>query len=204
METKDIFRKKAVDRVNSPEQLNDYIRVTSPSIWMVLAGVICILAGAIVWGIFGNLYTTVDGAGIVYDRNLTVYIRTADRPNVEEGMTINCNGLILATPELTTLSLAFSYSDVDPEDVKTAIAAASLDAQVPPTPSVGDIQAETEGTDLAGKRDQTYDKAVVASVADFDAVWDAGMAEYLAAGGQAIIDERTAAWDATYSSDNLN
>ena len=92
METKDIFRKKAVDRVNSPEQLNDYIRVTSPSIWMVLAGVICILAGAIVWGIFGNLYTTVDGAGIVYDRNLTVYIRTADRPNVEEGMTINCNG----------------------------------------------------------------------------------------------------------------
>ena len=42
METKDIFRKKAVDRVNSPEQLNDYIRVTSPSIWMVLAGVIWI------------------------------------------------------------------------------------------------------------------------------------------------------------------
>ncbi len=119
-------------------------------------------------------------------------------------MTINCNGLRLATPELTTLSLAFSYSDVDPEDVKTAIAVASKDAQVPPTPSVGDIQAETEGTDLSGKRDQTYDKAVVASVADFDAVWDAGMAEYLAAGGQAIIDERTAAWDATYSSDNLN
>ena len=118
-------------------------------------------------------------------------------------MTINCNGLRLATPELTTLSLAFSYSDVDPEDVKTAIAVASKDAKVPPTPSVGDIAAETEGTDLAGKRDQTYDKAVVASVADFDSVWDQGMAEYLAAGGQAIMDERAAAWDATYSSDML-
>ncbi|MBO7334104.1 MAG: sugar ABC transporter substrate-binding protein, partial [Lachnospiraceae bacterium] len=119
-------------------------------------------------------------------------------------MTINCNGLRLATPELTTLSLAFSYSDVDPEDVKTAIAVASKDAKVPPTPSVGDIAAETEGTDLAGKRDQTYDKAVVASVADFDSVWDQGMSEYLAAGGQAIMDERAAAWDATYSSDNLD
>ena len=119
-------------------------------------------------------------------------------------MTINCNGLRLATPELTTLSLAYSYSDVDPEDVKTAIAVASKDAQVPPTPSVGDIAAETEGTDLSGKRDQTYDKAVVASVADFDSVWDQGMSEYLAAGGQAIMDERAAAWDATYSSDNLD
>jgi len=118
-------------------------------------------------------------------------------------MTINCNGLRLATPELTTLSLAYSYSDVDPEDVKNAIAVASKDAKVPPTPSVGDIAAETEGTDLAGKRDQTYDKAVVAAVADFDSVWDQGMTEYLNAGGQAIIDERTSAWDATYSSDML-
>lgn len=92
METKDIFRKKAVERVNSPEQLNDYIRVTSPPIWMVLAGVICILVGAIIWGIFGNLYTTIDGAGIVYDHNLTVYVGTGDRASVKEGMTITCNG----------------------------------------------------------------------------------------------------------------
>ncbi|MCR4991101.1 MAG: sugar ABC transporter substrate-binding protein [Lachnospiraceae bacterium] len=118
-------------------------------------------------------------------------------------MTINCNGLRLSSPELTTLSLAYSYSDVDPEDVKNAIEVAQVDAKTPKTPSVGDIQAETEGTDLDGKRDQTYDKAVVASEADFDSVWDQGIEEYLAAGGQAIIDERTAAWDATYSSDNL-
>ena len=113
-------------------------------------------------------------------------------------MTINCNGLRLSTPELTELSLAFSYSDVDPADVQQAIQAASLDAKIPPTVSVGDIAAETEGTDLAGKRDQTYDKAVIAKEADFDSVWDNGMTEYLAAGGQAIIDERTAAWEATY------
>ena len=113
-------------------------------------------------------------------------------------MTINCNGLRLATEDLTNISLAYSYSDVDPADVKQAIEAAKLDAKVPATPSVGDIKAETEATDLAGKRDQTYDKAVVASVADFDAVWDAGMKEYLNAGGQAIMDERKAAWENTY------
>ncbi len=118
-------------------------------------------------------------------------------------MTINCNGLRLDTEELTVQSLAFAYADVDPADVQNAIKVAQVDAKTPKTPSVGDIQAETEGTDLDGKRDQAYDKAVVASEADFDSVWDQGMEEYLAAGGQAIIDERTAAWEATYSSDNL-
>ena len=113
-------------------------------------------------------------------------------------MTINCNGLRLATEELTNISLAYSYSDVDPADVKQAIEAAKLDAKVPATPSVGDISAETEGTDLAGKRDQTYDKAVVASVADFESVWTEGINEYLAAGGQDIMDERKTAWEATY------
>ena len=32
-----IFRKKSLDRISSPEQLNDYIRVANPGIWMILA-----------------------------------------------------------------------------------------------------------------------------------------------------------------------
>ena len=55
MENNEIFRKKAVERISSPEKLNDYIHVTSPSIWIALLGVICILVGAIVWAVFGNI-----------------------------------------------------------------------------------------------------------------------------------------------------
>lgn len=92
MERKDIFRKKAVDRVTSPEQLNDYIHVTSPSIWMLLTGIILILVGAIVWGIFGNLYTTVNGSGVVSNHNMVIYISAEDRTSVKEGMTVTANG----------------------------------------------------------------------------------------------------------------
>ena len=52
-----IFRKKSLDRISSPEQLNDYIRVANPGIWMILAAVIILLAGVCVWGIFGHLDT---------------------------------------------------------------------------------------------------------------------------------------------------
>lgn len=91
MERKDLFRKEAVDRVASPEQLNDYIHVTSPAIWMALAGIILILVGAIVWGIFGSVYTTISGAGTAYNRNLVLYIKTDDRASVRVGMDITVN-----------------------------------------------------------------------------------------------------------------
>lgn len=54
-----IFRKSSIDRVSSPEQLNDYIRVTNPGVWLVLAAVIVLLMGACVWGIFGRLETKI-------------------------------------------------------------------------------------------------------------------------------------------------
>ena len=38
-----IFRKKSLDRLSSPEQLNDYLHVTSPGIWIVLGAVIFLL-----------------------------------------------------------------------------------------------------------------------------------------------------------------
>lgn len=54
-----LFRKSSIDRVSSPEQLNDYIRVTNPGVWLVLAAVVALLIGACVWGIFGRLDTTI-------------------------------------------------------------------------------------------------------------------------------------------------
>ena len=31
-----VFRKKTLDRISSPEQLTDYLRVTNPGIWVAL------------------------------------------------------------------------------------------------------------------------------------------------------------------------
>ncbi len=49
------FRKKSIDRISSPEKLDDYIRVTTPGVWIVLAAMILLLAGAIIWGIAGEV-----------------------------------------------------------------------------------------------------------------------------------------------------
>ena len=63
----DLFRKKSIERVSSPEQLNDYVKVSSPGVWAVLAAVLILLAGAFVWGILGRLETTVPAVVISRD-----------------------------------------------------------------------------------------------------------------------------------------
>jgi len=50
-----IFRKSSLERMSSPEQLNDYIRVSNPSVWIILAAIAILLIAAIVWGIVYEL-----------------------------------------------------------------------------------------------------------------------------------------------------
>ncbi len=50
-----VFRKKSLDRVSSPEQLNDYIRVTTPSVWLVLAALLVLLVGMLAWSVLGTV-----------------------------------------------------------------------------------------------------------------------------------------------------
>lgn len=110
--------------------------------------------------------------------------------------TITCNGLNLSTKELTDLSKAYGYAEIDPELVQQANKIAQTDIVPAKNVNVGSIDAETGvGDTLSAKRDQVYDNAVIAKEADFDKVWDELIADYLSAGGQAIIDERTAKWD---------
>ena len=50
-----LFRQKSIDKVSSPEKLDDYIRVTTPSVWIALVAMAVLLIGVIVWGCFGEL-----------------------------------------------------------------------------------------------------------------------------------------------------
>ena len=82
MEEGQLFRKKSLDSISAPEQLNDYIRVITPTVWIALAAVVILLAGAVVWGIFGRLETVTKTKATVHDGLAVCYV-TGD---VAEGM----------------------------------------------------------------------------------------------------------------------
>lgn len=83
-----LFRQKSIDRVSSPEQLNEYIRVSNPGVWMVLASIVILLVGVCVWGVFGHLDTTLSAVAIAEGDEVTVYVKEADIASIEKGMTV--------------------------------------------------------------------------------------------------------------------
>lgn len=83
-----IYRKKSIDRVKSPEELNDYIRVSNPSVWLVLSAIIILLIGICIWGIFGRLYTKISVNGICTNGILTCYVEESDIQKITDDMKI--------------------------------------------------------------------------------------------------------------------
>ncbi len=60
-----LYRKSALEKISSPEQLDKALTVTSAMSWMALAAVTLILVVTIVWSIVGTIPVTVTTSGIV-------------------------------------------------------------------------------------------------------------------------------------------
>lgn len=86
-----IFRKKVIDRMSSPEQLNDRIKVTNPGVWMILAAIVILLIGICVWGIFGKLETKLTVAAESHDGQTVLYVKESDISSVKENMSVSVN-----------------------------------------------------------------------------------------------------------------
>ncbi len=83
-----LFRKSSIDRVNSPEQLNDYIRVANPSVWILLAAIVVLLVGVVIWGVFGSVETKVNTTLIVQNGTVSAYVSSDNISSLKEGMTV--------------------------------------------------------------------------------------------------------------------
>ena len=89
MEEKQLYRKQVMDRLSSPEDLNDYLKVTNPAVWVVLAAIILIIAGALIWGSTVNINSKVTGAAEVSEGKLIVTFEDESGAlNVKEGLEI--------------------------------------------------------------------------------------------------------------------
>ena len=95
MEQQELFRKESVERVSSPEQLSDYLHVTSPAIWVVLAAVVLLLASLFVWSSVTAVESYATGRAEVHSGVLTMTFDDAQRAeNVTVGMDVKVGELV--------------------------------------------------------------------------------------------------------------
>lgn len=51
----ELFRRQSLERITSPEELSDYIRVAAPSVWLILLATTILLVGMLAWSILGTV-----------------------------------------------------------------------------------------------------------------------------------------------------
>jgi len=61
----DPFRKQALDRLSSAEELDRVVRVSRPGTWIALAGLLLVVAAVVLWATLSSITTTVSGLGFV-------------------------------------------------------------------------------------------------------------------------------------------
>lgn len=102
-----IFRKAALDKLSSPEQLDQLMQVTAPRGWIALAACGAVLLAALLWSIFGRIPTKVQARGILIKQGGVFLATSRGDGNVLEILTrtgnLVTNGQTLALisqPEL--------------------------------------------------------------------------------------------------------
>lgn len=87
-QTSSPFRAKNLEKIESPEAMNDYLQVTSPGVWIVLLSIIIFLAGACIWGVLGHIDSTVKAAVISSEGNTICLVPETALESVIENRSI--------------------------------------------------------------------------------------------------------------------
>lgn len=90
-----LFRQKALDKLRSPEQLDEIMVVTSPQGWLVLGTVLALIVAALVWSAVASIEMSVRGQGALVsgpsesELSSVLYVSLFDAYQIEPGMTVH-------------------------------------------------------------------------------------------------------------------
>lgn len=62
---RDLFRKESLERLASPEQLDQLMQVVNPKSWLPIASLGLLIGSAVVWSVQGRIPMTIEGRGVL-------------------------------------------------------------------------------------------------------------------------------------------
>lgn len=79
---REIFRKKSLERISSPERIDSYIKTTSAPSKLIIAAIVLVLAGFTVWGFYGRVELTCSAVTVCRDGIAVCYIGEDDAESI--------------------------------------------------------------------------------------------------------------------------
>ncbi len=87
-----LFRAAALDRLSSPEQLDERLQIVPPRTWLAFLALAGLLLAAGAWSVFARIPVRVSGEGVFYSAwpgtppKLTVFVPVADARQLRAGL----------------------------------------------------------------------------------------------------------------------
>jgi HlyD family secretion protein len=104
-----MYRKAALDRLSSPDDLDRMLTVTSPHLWLVLCGLGTFVVTALIWSFVARIPTKADGTGVLIGQGGVVNVVTTGTGVVTNlhlkiGDTVKTGDIVatIAQPEIVT------------------------------------------------------------------------------------------------------
>ena len=72
-----IFRKEVLEKLQSPDRLNEMVQITNPRSWLALIGISGIVFAALLWGFLGSIPESVNGRGILIQHGGVVEVASS-------------------------------------------------------------------------------------------------------------------------------
>ena len=112
----ELFREKSLEKIKSPDNLNEYIKVINPSLWIVFLAAFLLLAGAFIWGYFGQIEDKLAVAVVARDGKVTCEYNES----VQVGMQAVLGGYEGKVSSVNPLEITISFDNPIPDGIYSA------------------------------------------------------------------------------------
>jgi HlyD family secretion protein len=113
-----LFRKAAIDKVSSPEQLDLLMRVTSPIGWLALLTVAVLIAAVGAWSVVGSIADLVDGQGTLFRGERLAEVKATMSGSIVK-LTVRSGDVVSAGQVIATLKRERAASEQRDADAIT-------------------------------------------------------------------------------------
>ena len=109
--SRSIFNERASDKLRSPDDLDKYVQVTNPSVWVILVACIALLAGLLAWGVFGSVTTNVSATGVFVKGQTTCFLSAEDVAKVNVGDSASVDGEFMRVATVDKVPISRKEAD---------------------------------------------------------------------------------------------
>ena len=105
-ENSSLFTQKAQSKLRSPDDLDEYVRLTNPSVWIVLAACAILMIGMFAWGFFGTAQTSVGAVATCAQGEVVAFLSADAASKLSVGDPANVDGELMEVASVGDVPLS--------------------------------------------------------------------------------------------------